>query len=223
MIESVSLEFRWISQKNPEGYAVIHNIELRLDGSVMRKTDRVRPDGGINYGNAELYSSWAYLSVAYPHVAADIAKWLRDSGFEWPMSFQTDMKIKRARTECSICHQKKFESDFPQNLLSPRGVHQDCCECRIAYCKKNRAKCEATPEYDRCTTCEVRTETKVITDTTREVSPNGDTFTSCGENITEVIARMRRKLGRVPTEGEVISEMAWQRVVRKDIDAEQGR
>lgn len=102
-----------------------------------------------------IYSTVGEFKSAHPVEAKRIIEYLREAGLNlpWVESRSPDLRLKTHK--CKMCGAVKQIADFPINDGAFSGVHDDCCDCRRAYCKREKCWCIA-PQGDKCKTCIAR-------------------------------------------------------------------
>ena len=115
----------------------------------------------------EKFASQKKFAEANPLRATNIMKYLRERNhgiteIKFPEKKDTIPTTKK----CKTCGNTKPLLAFPPDDNMPDGTHNDCCECRIIYCKKVKAACFATSlsqsieKFNECCTCTIRKKEK---------------------------------------------------------------
>ena len=139
----------------------IFSMMFNQDGSVVM----IRKLGTRE--SYEKYDTQEKFAEANPLRAAHIMKYLRERNHGiTEIKFPEKKDIISTTKKCKMCGKTKPLLAFPPDDNMPDGTHNDCCECRITYCKREKATCFATSssqsidKFNECCICTIRKQEK---------------------------------------------------------------
>lgn len=138
-------------------------VDVYQDGRVIvrkeisKKPEINREDVGRSV-NTYKYQTVAEFKAAHPVAAKQIKDYLVAEKLRLPWVEDRSPDLQPITHKCKFCGEVRSIKEFPLKDMSFDGVHDDCCDCRRIYCKREKCFCIA-PEKPQCKACPVRKQT----------------------------------------------------------------